>query len=342
MKYRSKAPFRIGLAGGGTDVSPYSDEYGGAILNATVNLFATTTISPRNDGKIVIRAVDRNEVLIFDSIEELPIDGCLDLQKGVYNRIVKQFTKEKLSFEMVTSMDVSSGSGLGTSSTLVVSILGAFVEWFKLPLGEYDIAQLAYDIERVDLNMAGGKQDQYAATFGGVNFMEFYEGNKVIVNPLRIKQVRIDELEFNLILYYTKTSRESAKIIESQAGNAKNKSEKPVKAMHEVKKQAFLMKEALLKDELQRIGDILSVSWEHKKNMASGITNEFLDRIYNSAISAGATGGKISGAGGGGFMIFYCGNDTRYSVIKALEEFGGYAYNYQLTNQGLTTWTVTE
>lgn len=342
MKYRSKAPFRIGLAGGGTDVSPYSDEYGGAILNATVNLFATTTITPKNDGKIVIRAVDRDEVLIFDSIEELPIDGCLDLQKGVYNRIVKQFTKEKLSFEMVTSMDVSSGSGLGTSSTLVVSILGAFVEWFKLPLGEYDIAQLAYDIERVDLKMAGGKQDQYAATFGGVNFMEFYEGNKVIVNPLRIKQVRIDELEFNLILYYTKTSRESAKIIESQAGNAKNKFEKPVQAMHEVKKQAFLMKEALLKDELQRIGEILSVSWEHKKNMASGITNEFLDRIYNNAISAGATGGKISGAGGGGFMIFYCGNDTRYRVIKALEEFGGYAYNYQLTNQGLTTWTVTE
>lgn len=342
MKYRSKAPFRIGLAGGGTDVSPYSDEFGGAILNATVNLFATTTIIPRTDGKIIIRAVDRDEELVFDSIEELPIDGCLDLQKGVYNRIVKQFTKEKLSFEMITSMDVSSGSGLGTSSTLVVSILGAFVEWFKLPLGEYDIAQLAYDIERVDLNMAGGKQDQYAATFGGVNFMEFYEDNKVIVNPLRIRQVRIDELEFNLILYYTQTSRESAKIIESQADYAKKKAEKPVNAMHEVKKQAFLMKEALLKDDLPRIGEILSVSWEHKKNMASGITNELIDRIYNKAIHAGATGGKISGAGGGGFMIFYCGNDARYNVIKALKEFGGYAYNYQLTNQGLTTWTVTE
>ena len=341
MKYRSKAPFRIGLAGGGTDVSPYSDEFGGAILNATVNLFATTTITPRTDGKIIIRAADRGEVLVFDSVEELPIDGVLDLQKGVYNRIVKQFSKEKLSFEMVTNMDVSSGSGLGTSSTLVVSILGAFVEWLKLPLGEYDIAQLAYDIERVDLNMAGGKQDQYAATFGGVNFMEFY-GDKVIVNPLRIRQVRLDELEFNLILYYTKTSRESAKIIESQAGNAKNKSEKPVNAMHEVKKQAFLMKEALLKDELQRIGEILSVSWEHKKNMAAGITNELLDNIYNTAIKAGATGGKISGAGGGGFMIFFCGNDTRYDVINALKEFGGYAYNYQLTNQGLTTWTVTE
>ena len=278
MIYRSRAPFRIGLAGGGTDVSPYSDEYGGAILNATISLYAYTTIIPRTDGKIIIRAVDRGEELIFDSSDELPVTGTLDLQVGVYNRIVKEFGKKGLSFEMITSMDVSSGSGLGTSSTLVTSILGAFVEWFKLPLGEYDIAQLAYDIERVDLAMAGGKQDQYAATFGGVNFMEFYEGNKVIVNPLRIKAELLNELQFNLILYYTDTSRESAKIIETQVGNAKAKKDKPVQAMHAVKEQAFLMKEALLKDELHKIGEILSVSWENKKKMAAGITNELISQ----------------------------------------------------------------
>ena len=340
MKFRSKAPFRIGLAGGGTDVSPYSDQFGGAILNATVSLYAYTTIIPRTDGKIIIRGVGRGEPQIFDSAEELPIDGKLDLQKGVYNRIVKQFTKEKLSFEMITSMDVSSGSGLGTSSTLVVSILGAFVEWFKLPLGEYDIAQLAYDIERVDLNMAGGKQDQYAATFGGVNFMEFYEGNKVIVNPLRIREELLNELQFNLILYYTQTSRESAKIIETQAGNAKEKKEKPVQAMHIVKEQAFLMKEAILKDELQKIGKILALSWENKKKMAAGITTDYIDEIYDTAIKAGATGGKISGAGGGGFMIFYAEDSKRYEVIRALKKFGGEAKRYEVTEKGLVTWTV--
>jgi len=340
MIYRSKAPFRIGLAGGGTDVSPYSDEFGGAILNATVSLFAYTTIIPRTDGKIIIRGVGRGEPQIFDSAEELPIDGKLDLQKGVYNRIVKQFTKEKLSFEMITSMDVSSGSGLGTSSTLVVSILGAFVEWFKLPLGEYDIAQLAYDIERVDLNMAGGKQDQYAATFGGVNFMEFYEGNKVIVNPLRIREELLNELQFNLILYYTQTSRESAKIIETQADNAKSKKDKPVQAMHIVKEQAFLMKEAVLKDELYNIGKILALSWENKKKMAAGITTDYIDEIYDTAIKAGATGGKISGAGGGGFMIFYAEESKRYEVIEALNKFGGEAKRYSFTKKGLVTWTV--
>ncbi len=340
MIYRSRAPFRIGLAGGGTDVSPYSDEYGGAILNATISLYAYTTIIPRTDGKIIIRAVDREEELIYDSADELPVTGTLDLQVGVYNRIVKEFGKKGLSFEMITSMDVSSGSGLGTSSTLVTSILGAFVEWFKLPLGEYDIAQLAYDIERVDLAMAGGKQDQYAATFGGVNFMEFYEGNKVIVNPLRIREELLNELQFNLILYYTDTSRESAKIIETQAGNAKAKKDKPVQAMHAVKEQAFLMKEALLKDELSKIGEILSISWENKKKMAAGITNELIDDIYSTAINAGATGGKISGAGGGGFMIFYAEEANRYKVIEALGKFGGQAKRYEFSKQGLTTWTV--
>jgi D-glycero-alpha-D-manno-heptose-7-phosphate kinase len=340
MKIRSKAPFRIGLAGGGTDVSPYSDQYGGAILNATISLFAYTTIIPRTDGKIIFKATDRGEELIYDSAEELPITGNLDIQVGVYNRIVREFGKKGLSFEMITSMDVSSGSGLGTSSTLVVSILGAFVEWFKLPLGEYDIAQLAYDIERVDLKMAGGKQDQYAATFGGVNFMEFYEDNKVIVNPLRIKEELLNELQFNLILYYTETSRESAKIIETQTRNAKTKKDKPVQAMHSVKEQAFLMKEALLKDELHKIGEILSISWESKKKMAVGITNELIDDIYSTAIEAGATGGKISGAGGGGFMIFYAEEANRYKVIEALRKFGGQAKRYEFTKEGLTTWTV--
>lgn len=341
MIIRSKAPFRIGLAGGGTDVSPYSDEYGGAILNATINLYATTTIVPRNDGKIIINAVDQGTVLEFDALSELPIGGKLDLQKGIYNRIVKDFNNgEPLSFEMTTHMDVPSGSGLGTSSTLVVSILGAFVEWLKLPLGEYDIAHLAYEIERIDLNMSGGKQDQYAATFGGVNFMEFYGDDKVIVNPLRIREESLWELQHNLLLFYTNTNRESAKIIETQANNASQKKDKPVQAMHEVKLQAFMMKEALLKNELNKIGSILDKSWENKKKMAEGITNEFIDNIYQTAINSGSTGGKISGAGGGGFMIFYCDNNKRYDVIKAVEAICGEVKRYQFSQTGLITWTI--
>jgi len=340
MIIRSKAPLRIGLAGGGTDVSPYSDIYGGAILNATLSLYAYASIKPREDGKIVINAIDRNEIIELKSEEELPIDGHLNLAKGVYNRIVKDFIKKPLSFEINTYVDAPPGSGLGSSSTLVVAILGAFVEWLKLPLGEYDIAHLAYVIEREDLKMAGGKQDQYAATFGGVNYMEFYANDKVIVNPLRIKSKFLNELEHNLVLFYTQTSRLSSEIIQQQADNVNAKKSSSIDAMHQLKEQSILMKEAILRGEVDNIGKILHDGWMHKKQMADGISNASIDAIYEAALQSGATGGKISGAGGGGFMIFYAPYIHKYELIRKLSSLGGNVMNYNLTTEGLTTWTI--
>jgi len=340
MIIRSKAPLRIGLAGGGTDVSPYSDIYGGAILNATISLYAYASIKPRDDDKIVINAIDRNQIIEFPSEEQLLIDGKLDLAKGVYNRIIKEFIKKPLAFEINTYVDAPPGSGLGSSSTLVVAILGAFVEWLKLPLGEYDIAHLAYSIEREDLKMAGGKQDQYAATFGGVNYMEFYANDKVIVNPLRIKSKYLHELEHNLVLFYTQTSRLSSEIIQQQAHNVNAKKTASIKAMHQLKEQSILMKEAILRGEVDHIGKILHDGWMHKKQMAEGISNPTIDAIYDAALQAGATGGKISGAGGGGFMIFYAPYIHKYKLIEQLNTLGGKVMPYTLTTEGLTTWTV--
>jgi len=340
MIIRSKAPLRLGLAGGGTDVAPYSELYGGAILNATISMYAFANLIPTNDGKIVFHAVDKKERYELNSVLNLEIDGKLDLHKGIYNRIVKDFTQQPLSFELSTFVDAPAGSGLGTSSTLVVAILGAFAEWLHLPLGEYDLAKLAYEIERVDLKMAGGKQDQYAATFGGVNFMEFYNTNKVIVNPLRIKEIYLDELAHNLVLYYTETSRLSSKIIEAQSKNVNDKNAKTIEAMHKLKEQAVMMKEALLKGELDKIGENLNFGWQYKKQMAKGITNPLIDNIYDTAIKHGASGGKISGAGGGGFMFFYCPGNTRFDVIDALLTFGGQAKRYEFVSHGLKTWTM--
>ncbi len=338
MIIRSKAPLRLGLAGGGTDVAPYSDLFGGAILNATISMYAYAAIKPGNEGTITLHAVDTGQKFQTTTVERMKPDGRLDLHKGIYNRIVRDFTREPLSFELTTFVDAPPGSGLGTSSTLVIAILGAFVEWLKLPLGEYDIAHLAYEIERNDLAMAGGKQDQYAATFGGVNFMEFYDHDKVIVNPLRIRQQYLDELAHNLILYNTSTSRLSSKIIERQQKNVHGKNQKTIEAMHMLKEQARMMKEALLKGEIDEIGKILDFGWQHKKKMADGITNPMIDEIYESAMQAGASGGKISGAGGGGFMVFYCPENTRYSVASALQQFGGECKRYEFTKQGLRTW----
>ncbi len=340
MLYRARAPLRLGLAGGGTDVSPYSDTYGGAILNATISLYAYATIEEQSGGKIIFEALDRNERAELEARESLEIDGKLDIFKGVYNRVVRDFTKTPLSFKLSTYVDAPPGAGLGTSSTLTVAVLGAFVEWLKLPLGEYDVAYLVYEIERKDLGMAGGKQDQYAATFGGFNFMEFYDNDKVIVNPLRIKSEYINELQLNLLLYYTGTSRLSSKIIEAQQKNVVSKNKKSIEAMHKLKEQAVLMKEAILKGELAKIGEILDLGWQYKKQMAEGITNPVIDEIYETAKRAGATGGKISGAGGGGFMMFYCPGNTRYKVIEALQKFGGEFRRFQFTKYGLTTWSV--
>ena len=336
---RSKAPLRLGLAGGGTDVAPFSELYGGAILNASISMYAYATIQPRTDGKILFNSMDKGEYYTLGSAEELAVDGKLDLHKGIYNRVVRDFAGKPLSFELSTYVDAPPGSGLGTSSTLVVAILGAFAEWLNLPLGEYDLAHLAYNIERIDLNMAGGKQDQYAATFGGVNFMEFFKDDKVIVNPLRIRERYLDELSHNLVLYHTATSRLSSAIIEQQTKNIMAGNEKSLEAMHKLKEQAIRMKEALLRGDLDKIGEILDFGWHYKKNLAEGVSNQFIDDLYSTAISAGATGGKISGAGGGGFIFFYCPGNTRHKVIDALQKFGGQAKRYEFVTKGLMTWS---
>lgn len=339
MIIRARAPLRLGLGGGGTDVSPYSDLYGGCVLNATINLFAYATIEPRGDGIIRLEAVDRQEVFEARCTDEpLPLDGCLSLHKGIYNRILRQFYARGLSFTLTTFVDAPAGSGLGSSSTLVTTILGAFAEWLGLPLGDYDTARMAYEIERLDLGMAGGKQDQYAAAFGGFNFMEFSAADKVIVNPLRIRPEYLRELEACLLVYYTGRSRLSAQIIESQIKSVGEKDEDSIRAMHALKEQAVQMKEALLMGRLQKIGEILKFGWENKKHMAHGISNPHMDEIYEAALGAGASGGKLSGAGGGGHFLFYAPGISRFRVMNALAPLGGEFRSLQFTEHGLVTW----
>ena len=340
MIIRSKAPLRIGLAGGGTDVSPYSDLYGGAILNATIDLYAYASLEPLDNGKIEFCVDGTDKCYTTDSAKELELVDGFELFIGIYNRVIKQFNLEPLSFRLTSYVEAPQGSGLGTSSTIVVSLLGAFVEWLKLPLGNYDIAHLAYEIERVDLNMAGGKQDQYAATFGGFNFMEFLANDRVIVNPLALKPKVLFELEFNLLLYFTATQRLSAQIITDQVKNVESKNVGAIDAMHHLKEQAIMMKEHLLRGDLNKIGEVLHFGWQNKKQMAKSISNTLIDDIYTEALKNGATCVKISGAGGGAFMFFYCPAVTKIKVARSLEQFGGRVQSFKFTSQGLTTWSI--
>jgi D-glycero-alpha-D-manno-heptose-7-phosphate kinase len=340
MIYRSKAPFRLGLAGGGTDVSPYSDLYGGAILNATISLFAQANIEPISEPYIIFHSIDQNLQLQFPLHTRLETDNGLALQCGIYNRLLSENVLGKQGFKLTTHLEVPAGSGLGTSSTLVVAILKAYSEMLNLPLGDYDLAHLAFEIERLDLKLSGGKQDQYAATFGGVNFMEFFEDGKVIVNPLRIRQEYLFELENNLVLYFTSISRQSDEIIREQQKNVTNHNQSSIDAMHQLKEQSKMMKEALLKGKLDAIGEILDFGFMQKRKMAHNISNDYMDELYDTARKAGASGGKISGAGGGGFMFFYCPRNTKFKVIESLKKFNGYFMNYQFTKYGAQSWKI--
>jgi D-glycero-alpha-D-manno-heptose-7-phosphate kinase len=340
---RAKAPLRLGLAGGGSDISTYYNRYGGYVLNATIDMYAYCIIEPTDDGKVVFMAPDLDKQEVFQNKGEgrLPISAALPLHCGIYNRIVSDYCGGKpLSFIMTTYSDAPAGSGLGSSSTMVVAIIKAFEEWLNLPLGEYDIASLAYTIEREDLALAGGKQDQYAATFGGFNFMEFYQDEKVIVNPLRLKRWIRNELEASLVLYYTGISRESANIIKKQIENTEKKNTESLESMHELKKQAVLMKEALLKGDFKQFSTCLLQGWLAKKKIAESISNDFLDNIYQYIIENGAESAKISGAGGGGFMMIYCNPSNRIGLIKALKKKEGIVMTPSFTEIGTQAWTI--
>ncbi|HQF56053.1 MAG TPA: dehydrogenase [Fibrobacteria bacterium] len=341
MIIRSKAPLRLGLAGGGTDVSPYSELHGGLVLNATIDLHAHCTIEEGGDG-IRIVAADIGQEASYPVLASLPIDGVLDLAKGVWNRIVREHAVRPVPFTLTTHSDAPPGSGLGSSSTMVVAIVKAFVEWQGLPLGEYEIAQLAYEVERVDLGLSGGKQDQYAAAFGGFNFMEFQKDGTVIVNPLRIKRWIVDELEASMVLYYTGASRESATIIEEQQRNAKSGDTVAIEAMHEVKEASVRMKAALLRGEIGEFAGILGASWASKKRMASSISNDSIERVFEVAMEAGAVAGKVSGAGGGGFVMFVVDPPRKVEVVRRLGGLDGRVVGFSFSEGGCHGWRINE
>jgi len=343
MIIRTRAPLRLGLAGGGTDVSPYCDEFGGAILNATIDYYAYAGLEPLNDDKVEFFSADLRESARYQPAPFLEPDGKLDLFKAVYNHVVKNYNHGiPLNLRISTRVDVPAGSGLGSSSTLVVAMLKAYVEWMNLPLGDYELAHTAYIIERVEAGLQGGKQDQYAAAFGGFNFMEFGRNGGVLVNPLRIKEWVVSELEASLLLYFTGKSRTSADIIHEQSQNVRDRNEKALEAMHSIKEEAFRMKECLLRGDFQVLHDVLRSSWESKKRMASQITNEHIEGLYACALKAGAYCAKISGAGGGGFMMFLIDPIQKDKVAAAMHshDAGGTAYSCHFTGGGVQAWRV--
>jgi D-glycero-alpha-D-manno-heptose-7-phosphate kinase len=343
MLFRARAPLRLGLAGGGTDVSPYCDAFGGAILNATIDLYAYTTLEVGGDlREVTLSAADGHQTITIDADPEgVELADPLLLHRAVYRRVVRDFRGGKpLPCRLTTYCEAPPGSGLGSSSTLVVAMLKSFVDALNLPLGEYDIAHLAYEIERKDAALQGGRQDQYAATFGGFNFMEFYDGDRVIVNPLRIKNWIMSELEASIVLFFTGVSRSSAAIIAEQRRNIEGGNTQSVDAMHRLKADAYEMKEAVLKGDIRRFARVLNSSWAAKRNAASQISNNSIERLIAVAFEHGATAAKVSGAGGGGFLMLVVDPVRRIEVMQRLSSEPGQVMSCSFTKRGTEGWRI--
>lgn len=341
MIFRARAPLRLGLAGGGTDVSPYCDMYGGYVLNASIDRYAYAVIKTLDEPVVRFIATDQCVETVVPAQTPLPLDGALDLHKAVYNHIVQNFNGGRpIPLELSTFCDAPAGSGLGSSSTLVVAMIRAFAELLNLPLDDYTIAHMAHQIERVDCGLQGGRQDQYSATFGGFNFMEFYADERAVINPLRIKNWILCELEASLVLYFTGVSRESAHIIADQSNNVKSGAVDALEAMHGIKREALAMKECLLRGDFPGLVESMRLGWENKKRSAKTVSNPHIDAIYDAAIQAGALAGKVSGAGGGGFMWFFVPSEKRMDVIRTLNDFGGQVSNCHFTKHGTQAWRI--
>ena len=324
-KTRARAPLRLGFAGGGTDLSPFCDEFGGAVLNATIDRYAFASILPREDGQVVFAADDLGVVETYEAGATSHRE--LLLHVGVYERMMREFNGgEPMSVTVKTTIDAPAGSGLGSSSALVV----ALVEGFRTIL---DVS-----IEREDLALAGGRQDQYAAAFGGLNYIEFLPRNLVVVNPLRVADAVINELESSLVVCFSGRSRKSADIIDQQTSGLRSQDSRTVDAMHKLKSDAFDMKQALLKGDIELMAEILNSSWKSKKETAKGVSTDLLNHFFDVALANGALGGKVSGAGGGGFIFFLVHPENRYRLIAALNDAGGLATPAKLTDRGCETW----
>jgi D-glycero-alpha-D-manno-heptose-7-phosphate kinase len=336
MLIRAKAPLRISFAGGGTDVPPFPANEGGCVLSATIDRYAWGTLRPRDDDRICINSLDFGSSLAYSSRREIKLDGEMDLAKAAIQKLTGTYDQ---GFDLFLHSDAPPGSGLGSSSAMMVALVGLLKEWKSLQLTDYQIAELAYDVERVDLAIAGGMQDQYAATFGGVNHIEFF-GDRVVVNGLRLTADILNELEYNLLLVDTGKVRLSSNIIADQVDRYERGDLQSVEALRELKRLTIEMKDRLLRRRLEEFGALLHEEWQHKKRMSDRISSAEIDELYQLALDEGAIGGKITGAGGGGHMLLYCRFDRKHRVAEALRKRGCEPSEVALEPLGLQTWRV--
>jgi D-glycero-alpha-D-manno-heptose-7-phosphate kinase len=329
---------RISFAGGGTDVPPFPALHGGCALSVTINRYAYGSLTPRLDQRVRIESVDFGATADLSPGGEVSPDKRFDLVKAAVHRFGTGDDGGRNGYDMVLRSSAPPGSGLGSSSTMMVALTGLLAEHHGTPLDEYEIARMAHAIEREDLGISGGLQDHYAAAFGGFNFIEF--GERVIVNPLRVRDEIVHELELGLMLCFTGITRASSRVIDDQSGRVVSGSAETMAGLQAQRELAVAMKSALLRGELREFGGLLDNAWKQKQRLSPLISNSRIDELYEVAKRNGALGGKVTGAGGGGFILFYCDFPSKHRVAEALEGAGAPIMEFSFDEDGLTTWRV--
>ena len=330
----SQAPTRISFVGGGTDVSPYSEKYGGVVINATVAIFMLARLRLRNDSRVVIHANTRSEPLTYPDVSNLSFDGHLDFVKAIVQKVYKRSE----GFDLYFHSSLPMRSGLGGSAAMCVAILGAFNH--LLGPGGMDnskLAETAFKVETDILNNATGRQDQYASAFGGFNQFEFNGGDYVKNQPVEISPSGKRMLNHALQLFWMGERKASGGIIEDQV-NGISKKNGQLEAMHATKQYVSQMFEALVTVDVQRIGKLLDTLWEQKKKFSKYISDERIDDIYSRLQGAGMIGGKLTGAGGGGHLLACCEIDNRDQVKAAAEEMGIRPVPFTFVQEGVLSW----
>jgi D-glycero-alpha-D-manno-heptose-7-phosphate kinase len=336
MKIRARSPVRISFAGGGTDIYPFMKEYGGAVLNATINRYAWTTLETDTIEGIEIISDDFSKKIFAPNKKELGTEGELQLIK----LIVQKMDHVDGNIRVSLKSEVPPSSGLGGSGSAFASVIGAFNHLLnEKSMTSYEIAELAHDLERNDMRIPGGCQDQYATVFGGINFMEFEAHNKVKISPLKLPKSTIYELEKRLLLVHIgdRTSK-SVNIILDQVKSYNNIDQ--IENLKKMKEMTYTMKRQLLSGDIDSFGKSLHEAWIDKKKFSKYITNPQIDELYEEALAHGAIGGKITGAGGGGHMLFLCEENSEHKVAEALIKKGCTPIKFSFDFEGLQTWEV--
>lgn len=321
---------RIGLAGGGTDVDPYASEHGGYVFNTTISKYAYSTLRPRRDKKISVSSGYYGRFSAPLDGGPLPLDGNMDLIKAVTN-----YFTPKEGFDMSIRSDVPAGSGLGGSSTMIVSMIAAISRWLDVDMSKMEMAKLAFHLEREVIGLKGGCQDQYSAVFGGFNSLKI-DKSGVNVMPAHLDSSIINELQCRSVMAFTGMTHDSAAIIDTQQKAYKDGINED--ALDHTKDIAICLRSALRHGDLEDCGELLAEAWEYKKKFSGSVSNPEIDKFYSTAVSAGAIGGKVSGAGGGGFMYFLCAFDKKPEVSKALAKAGAVVSDFNFEPEGVVSW----